>query len=390
MNENISLKTENEEIVFADLTNREILEAVCVCKSGNIYLFDLQKGEKSLLINSDFDTTANQIDNFDLNDAFEMLRTLEPAELEKLLEKSDNEVESIESIAAKHPDLVSISLQAKLYSFENYVCIVEEKGINGFVLDLSNPNFQKNLKRGDYCVGNCSFPIAFYKKDNQTFLIHGTDWNRLDITCLETDELLTDRIFDYDTDSNYFDYFHSSLLVSPDGKNFTSNGWHWHPYGQIYCFSVEEFLQKFEISHKYIDLAENCYSFDWDRPICWIDNNTLVIGFSKNTEDYGKSSFPNEILFVEINENKILQRIEFTGFANTIEGDVFGTLFYDIENKHFISLNNKTGLLISSIDGVEIYKDSSLTSHKYSQKHKLFYQIDTQNQLIETFDFKIY
>jgi hypothetical protein len=46
MNETISLKIDDEEIVFADLTNREKLEVVAVCKSGNIFLFDLEKATK--------------------------------------------------------------------------------------------------------------------------------------------------------------------------------------------------------------------------------------------------------------------------------------------------------------------------------------------------------
>lgn len=382
MIEKISLKIDNEEIVFTDLKNREQLELVVVCKSGNVFLFDLEKNQTTFLTNLPFDLPLKDL--MTVEDAFEILRELNPTELSELINKEMAKDESIESVAEKNRNFVNnLSLDAKLYSFNNYICIVQDKGTSGIVLDLSNPNFHKRLKRGDYCVEHCSFPIAFYKKDNQTFLIHGTDWNRLDITCLETDELMTDRIVDYDSNSNYFDYFHSSLLISPDAKHFTSNGWHWHPYGQIYCFSVAEFLQKFEISHKNIDLAEDCYSFDWDRPICWFDNNTLAIGFSKNTEDYGKSNFPNEILFVEINTNKILKRIEFTGFANTIEGDVFGDLFYDIEKKHFISLNKKSGLLISDIEGNEILREPTFTTHKYSEKHKLFYQIDFQNQTIE-------
>ena len=40
MNKKISLNLENEEIVFADLTDRENLELIIICKSGNIFLFD--------------------------------------------------------------------------------------------------------------------------------------------------------------------------------------------------------------------------------------------------------------------------------------------------------------------------------------------------------------
>lgn len=181
----------------------------------------------------------------------------------------------------------------------------------------------------------------------------------------------------------YFDYFHSSLSISADEKHFTSNGWIWHPYGQITLYSIDDFLNNFELSHQNIDLAEDCYSFDWDRPLCWVDENTLAIGFSKNTEDYGKSKFSDEILFIDIVENKIINRIEFNGFANTSEGDIFGDLFYDKEKSQFVSLNQKKGLLISDIEGEKNFEDQNLISHRYSTKYKIFYQINFKNQTIE-------
>ncbi len=328
----ISLKIENEEIVFADLTNRENLEVVFVCKSGNIFLFDCE------------------------TESAKPFKTL-----------------------AFNP----FQLNLQIYSYQNYVAIVQKNGTFGMVINLADADYQKTLERGDYCAYVSSFPIAFYSKDNQTFLIHGTDWNRLDITCLETDELLTNRIIDYDTDSNYLDYFHSSITVSSDATHFISNGWIWHPYGQLTLYSIDNFLKKFELSHQNIDLADDCYSFDWDRPLCWVDEKTLAVGFSKNTESYGETKFPSELLFVNILENEIVKRIEFDGFANTDEGDVSGELFYDEKKAQFIALNKKTGLFISDLDGNEIHRKTDFIAHKYSIKHKLIYRIDNKNQSIE-------
>lgn len=272
-----------------------------------------------------------------------------------------------------------MSLNAKLYSFKNYVCVVQQKGSEGVVIDLSNPNFQKKLNRGNYHIESCEFPIAFYEKDNQTFLIHGTDWNRLDITCLETDELLTDRIVDYDTDSNYFDYFHSALLVSPDGKNFTSNGWHWHPFGQIYCFKIDDFLEKFEFAKMEVNVCdEYYYDLDWDRPLCWVDDRTLAVGFNKQVCDENQLKYQSEILFYDTIKQKIVNRTEFDGFGITFEGNVFGELFYDEENNQFLGLNKKSGLLISNVEGKQIFRDSTFTNYKYSPHHKLFYQFEKE------------
>ena len=388
MEEIISLKIENEEIVFADLTNRENLEVVAVCKSGNIFLIDLHKGFETFLTKLPFDSVPNLIEDFN---PLEMLENLSQSELIQLLENTPSEVESIENLTAKNQDFVNnLSLNAKLYSFNNYVCIVQNNGTSGVVLNLSNRNFHKKLERGNYHVEHCSFPIAFYAKDNQTFLIHGTDWNRLDITCLETDELLTDRIVDYDGNSNYFDYFHSSLLVSPDAKHFTTNGWHWHPFGQIYCFSIDNFLQKFEFSHQSVNVSDECYyDLDWNRPLCWIDNKTLAIGFNQQICDEKQHKFPTEVLFFDIAENKIVRRIDFDGFSLSSEGDVNGELFYDYKNQHLIGLNKKSCILVTDLNGNEVYKQSDLITHKYSLKHRMFYQIDLKNQKFDKFDYRI-
>ncbi len=346
MKEILSFKIENEEIIFAELTNREKLELMAVCRSGNVFHFD-------------FDTRKNR----KLGDI-------------KFSHKYSEDLFTYSELTVESEDFLQI------YNYKNYACIVQKYGQDGVVFNLENSDFRKELKRGNYCVEHCSFPIAFFDNKNQTFLIHGTDWNRLDITNLETDELLTDRIVDCDTDSNYFDYFHSSLLVSPDSKHFTSNGWVWQPYDIITTYSIKEFLQKFELSNIQIDYARTD-GYNWDRPLCWIDNKTIGIGYNKKEAEDGKGDFPSEIVFVDILENKIVNRIEFEGFGFSEYGAVIGELFFDSDTKQFIGLNKQNGLLISDIDGKEIYKDSTLTSHKYSPNHKLSYRADYANQSME-------
>lgn len=331
MTEEISLQIENEEIVFADLIDRENLEVIIVCKSGNIFLFDCETKNRLLFAKLSFN--PNQ-------------------------------------------------LNLQIHSFENYVCITQKNGLQGIVTDLSNPSFQKKLERIEYHADNCLFPIAFYKGENQTFLIHGTEWNRLDITYLETDELLTSRIVDYETNSNYFDYFHSSLLVSPDTKHFTSNGWVWQPYDIITVYPIDKFLTEFEMSHTSINF-EPVDGYNWDRPLCWINNTTLGIGYNKKEDGESKEDFPSEIIFVDIVENQMTNRIEFNGFELSEYGAAVGELFFDSDKKQFIGLNKKSGLLISDITGNEIYKDNSLNSHKYSKRHKLFYQVDQNQKSLE-------
>lgn len=327
---NVILKIDDEEIVFADLTAREKLEIVAVCKSGNIFLFDCETESATFFNKLPFSSTQ---------------------------------------------------LNLHLYSFDDYICMIQKNGTLGIVFNFTDANYQKNLERGKYQVEHCLFPIAFYSKGKQTLLIHGTDWNRIDITCLDTDKLLTNRVVDYETNSNYFDYFHSSLLVSPDAEYFTSNGWVWQPCDVITVYPINRFLQEFEMSHIFVDFAP-VDGYNWDRPLCWIDNSTLGIGYNKKEDGESKKDFPSEIILVDILENKIVNRVKFDGFELSEYGAAVGELFFDKEKQHFIGLNKEDGLLISGIDGKEILRNSNLTSHKYSPKHKLFYRIEN-NQTVE-------
>ncbi len=93
--------------------------------------------------------------------------------------------------------LVNLTQPVRLYTYRNYVAIVNLRGRQGVVLNLIDNTITLQLLRGEYQVEHCSFPIAFYSRDNNVYVIHGTDWNRLDITCLTTGELLTDRVVEY-------------------------------------------------------------------------------------------------------------------------------------------------------------------------------------------------
>ena len=151
------------------------------------------------------------------------------------------------------------------------------------VVNTENRSFSKKLIRGDYCVEHCSYPVAFYEYKNETYLIHATDWNRLDITNLNTDSLLTERVVDYDTKTKYFDYFHSKLYISPNHKNFISNGWIWQPYDTITAYSIKEFLEKYELSNKVVEF-EPTTGYNWDRPVCWINDELLCVGYNSTLD----------------------------------------------------------------------------------------------------------
>lgn len=273
------------------------------------------------------------------------------------------------------------SRSLQIHTFGNYVSIVQRKGFRGVVLDITDGGFTKNLSRIDYHAESCTFPIGFYEKGGTTFLIHGTEWNRLDITCLDSDELLTDRVVDCDSDQNYFDYFHSSLLVSPDFDKFTSNGWHWHPVDTITVYEIDSFLERFELSNFSIDIGEfeERGGYNWDRPLCWIDNQTLGIGHNGGEAAEGKEKFPSEILVYDLTSGKLAKRIEFDGFDVDQTGEASGRLYVDRINRWFIGLNHRTGLLIADEHGKVLRKDNNATAAKYSPLHGLLYSLESDS-----------
>ena len=326
-----TFEIDNEEIIFADLLNRESLDLFVICKSGKLYILDL---------------TNNKI--------------------KQITEQKD--ILDFKNIV--------------VYSHKNYICVVENRGIRGVVVNSENRSFSKKLFRGNYYVENCSYPIAFYEYKNGIFLIHGTDWNRLDITHLNTDSLLTERVVDYDTKTNYFDYFHSRLSVSPNYKNFISNGWIWSPYDYITAYSIEEFLEKYELSYKIIEF-EPTTGYNWDRPLCWINDELLCIGYNKQ-EEKGTEKFPSELIFVNIVQNEIVNRIEFNGFeVDEGTGEVYGEVYFNQKGKYLVGVNDKEGILISDLDGKEIFQDRTLVSYKYSEKGQCFYKIDYEKREVD-------
>ena len=221
-------------------------------------------------------------------------------------------------------------MKKKIYIFNDYVCEVEDFGTEGIVTKKNNPDFRRKLIRGDYQVEHCSFPITFFERENQTFLIHGTDWNRLDITLLEENVLLTDRVVDYESQTNYFDYFHSKLHISPDGSHFISNGWFWGPMDALSLFSVDDFLKNYELSFKmlYFDVTSG---YNWDRPLCWIDNQTIAIGYNLLENEEIKISKQNisELIYLNVFENKITKRVPFPALLPNEYGEVKGEIYYD-------------------------------------------------------------
>lgn len=173
------------------------------------------------------------------------------------------------------------------------VAIVNTKGQHGIVFDLSNIRTTIRLHRDNYHPDVSNYPIAFFEHEGRTLLVHGTEWNRLDISDPLTGDLLTPRnptsyMRGEVRPKHYLDYFHCGLTISSDQKWIVDNGWIWHPRGTIVAWNLQTWItdnvweSEDGQSHKVI-----CWrDYYWDGPLCWIDDKTLVIyGYGTDEEN---------------------------------------------------------------------------------------------------------
>lgn len=270
----------------------------------------------------------------------------------------------------------------EVYTYEDYFCIVENKGLEGIVLNYNNKDFSLELNREDYRPENWSFPIGFYKKANQVYLIHGTLWNRLDITCLKTKTIITQRTVDYKTKTNYMDYFHSLISVSPKENYFVSNGWIWNPIESPTIYKTESFESEYESCFQNIKCDIN-WGYNWDRPLTWISDNIFAIGCSEELNQEC-TLFKLQVVFYDVEKQAELERIYFDGFESDGKyGDTTGDFYFNKIKNHLIGINDRTGIYITDMKGVLVYQDKNQTKAQYSEKHNLFYTINKENNKIE-------
>jgi len=165
-----------------------------------------------------------------------------------------------------------------------FAAITNTHGQYGVVFDLRSGAITMHLERDDYHIAHSVFPTAFFTKDERLLLVHGTAWNRLDVSDPQTGELLTVRTWAPPEIGNRvpkhsLDYFHSSLLVSPDQAWIADNGWVWSPVGMVRTWSLLRWLHEnvweSEDGPSVRKLCQRWYY--WDGPICWVNDRTLAV-----------------------------------------------------------------------------------------------------------------
>ncbi|BCL83060.1 hypothetical protein ccbrp13_55250 [Ktedonobacteria bacterium brp13] len=160
--------------------------------------------------------------------------------------------------------------------------LVNVLGRYGFVLDLKAQRVTRKLERDDYHSDVSNFPLAFFVMDDRTLLVHGTEWNRLDISDPITGECLTQRPSVAWTPEkppqHYLDYFHAGLIVSPNQEWLVDDGWVWQPHGMLVAYRLRRWLHEnvWETEDTTFD-HQICVRDYWDRALCWIDGHTLAV-----------------------------------------------------------------------------------------------------------------
>lgn len=251
-----------------------------------------------------------------------------------------NEIKSNKLFTIKN--LVKIDLNEKIMidisSDRKFIYIVNIKGQFGFVYSFEGDKIME-VDRGDYRFENSIFPIKFIIYNNQTHLIHGSNWNKIDIFNLVTKKCLTERETSYE--NHYLDYFYGRLKISPNNKWLASNGWYWSPVGAI---SIED-IKKW-INNPYVP-EDDHYSIDqrddWDIDFLWVSENIIA---SSGYNHHGENTIPGIMLFDAKSKEEVgwfpgpEEKIFYGEYLFSF-GEEFGISIWNIETGELIYKNNK-------------------------------------------------
>ncbi len=122
-----------------------------------------------------------------------------------------------------------------------YAIIYTKNGTKGLVLKAGE--ILREIDRSYYCANAFEYPVALLRLENgRAVIAHCPDnYCQLELDDAETGERLTGG-----QDRNPQDFFHSRLMVSPDGQYLVSAGWVWHPIDHVRVFDVAQALMSAE------------------------------------------------------------------------------------------------------------------------------------------------
>lgn len=247
----------------------------------------------------------------------------------------------------------------------------------GLVIDLQLNKILMRFGRDEYHYEQTIFPVSFFLHDKQILLIHGTKWNRLDISNPFTGELLTSRadpVFNMSSDGtgineHYLDYFHGQLLVSPDYEWVVDNGWEWHPIGSVTTWSLKKWINnEWESedgeSKKFLWLGKE----DWNEPICWISKSEVGILGKYDTSLYDEEEVVNW------HKGFVFRIFNVCGGSILKEFNIdYGDLFFD---EYLYCSSQDCGFKVYDVSsGMVIFEDKMIRPGVYHSRSKEFLEI---------------
>lgn len=192
---------------------------------------------------------------------------------------------ALRAVARLPEDVLGVGeLALEISADGKFAAIVNARGRTGVVLDLDLGCETMRLDRGEYHETVSAFPVAFVVHRGRTLLVHGTAWNRLDVSDPATGELRTARgPMSYETGDrkpeHYLDYFHAALSVSPTGEWIAEDGWMWQPAGATVSWSLARWLDEnpFESEDGPTRRHLGGIRDFWDAPAVWLSDEVLGI-----------------------------------------------------------------------------------------------------------------
>jgi len=300
-------------------------------------------------------------------------RKIAKIDLDTTIVSTIAEVSESELTFSEHVSL-TVSEDGKLAALVNTV------GSDGVVFDLTSGRSTFLLNRGEYRTDVTPFSVAFFMHQGNQLLVHGTEWNRLDISDPYTGRLLTERrLLHYDDPKvrpeHYLDYFHGRLFVSPNQQWIADDGWVWAPVGMISSWSLKRWMEvnwwESEDGESKKMLCQRSYC--WGLPVCWINDRTIAIW------GYGDD---DELLIPAVRLVDVVTGSELRWFAGPeIEpGDATewtakllgpsGNIVFD---KYLFSCSRKYGITVWDVEkGACLHTDESSKPIRYHRGTKEF------------------
>ncbi len=160
----------------------------------------------------------------------------------------------------------------------------------GVVIDAKDGRVQLHLNNGSYYSSLAPFPVCFALHKGKIVVVHATEWDRLDVTDIESGQILTKRNFDMlpkfpETEKFGMTEWPGLIIPSPSLEKVAVQGWVWHPVGIFYSFNLRSWLENNLWESDYIP-ERKIYAqmADWHFPFCWIDDTKVCI--SENGFDH--------------------------------------------------------------------------------------------------------